>query len=160
MHRDHNPLLELLNDGLDPNYRLGRRQRTLLQHAALKGDPELVIILLEYGAKINAKDTNGDNALYLALNVPLHLHKITILRTLYEAGIKVNNQNNEGWTPLHRACLLGEPKLVELILEFKSKVFWKTIKNNTLPLQLVKVTINIIDLFIIHVIHIIDYYFD
>lgn len=139
MHRDHHPLISLLNDGLNPNYRLGRRQRTLLQHAALKGDPELVIALLERGANVNAKDSNGDNALYLALNIPLNLHKITILKMLYEAGIKVNHHNHDGWTPLHRVCLLGEPKLVELILQFNCKVYSKTIKDNVLPLQLVKV---------------------
>lgn len=139
MHHDHHPLINLLNDGLNPNYRLGRRQRTLLQYVALKGDPELVKILLERGANVNAIDSNGDNALYLALNIPIPFHKIVILKMLYEAGIKVNHRNHDGWIPLHRVCLLSEPKLVELILQFNSKVYSKTIKDNIIPIQLVKV---------------------
>lgn len=139
MHRDYHPLIDLLNEGLNPNYRLGRRQRTLLHHAALKGDPEMVNILLDHGANINAVDNNGDNALYLALNIPLQFHKLTIIEKLLDHGAKVNHKNHDGWTALHRACLLGEPKLIEAMLAHNSKVYALTYQTNLLPLQLVKV---------------------
>lgn len=139
MHRDHHPLLKLLNDGLNPNYRLGRRQKTLLHHAALKGDPEMLDILLDRGANVNAVDTNGDNSLYLALNLPLHFHKIVIIQRLLENGVDVNHQNHDGWSPLHRACLLGEPKLIELLLQHRSRVYALTYKDSLLPIQFVKV---------------------
>jgi ankyrin repeat protein len=143
MHRDHHPLLALLDDGLNPNYRLGRRQKTLLHLAAGKGDPEMVVILLNHGANVNATDNNGDSALYLSLNLPLHFHQIAIVQSLLDAGAKVNHQNHDGWSPLHRACFLGEPKLVEIILRQKrTKVYSLTSPHpNLLPLQLVKVPI-------------------
>jgi ankyrin repeat protein len=142
MHRDHHPLLGLLNnEGLNPNYRLGRRQKTLLHLAAVKGDPEMVTILLSHGANVNALDNNGDSALYLALNLPLFFHQIAIVQSLLDAGAKVNHQNHDGWSPLHRACFLGEPKLVEIILRHKSQVYSLTYTQpNIVPLQLVKVT--------------------
>jgi ankyrin repeat protein len=145
MHRDHHPLLNLLKEGLNPNYRLGRRQKTLLHHAALKGDPEMVNLLLDGGANVNAVDNNGDNSLYLALNLPLHFHKIIIVQRLLDYGVNVNHQNHDGWTPLHRACLLGEPKLIELLLQHKSRVYTLTYKDNMLPIQFVKVVSSHLD---------------
>jgi ankyrin repeat protein len=145
MHRDHHPLLNLLKEGLNPNYRLGRRQKTLLHHAALKGDPEMVNLLLDGGANVNAVDNNGDNSLYLALNLPLHFHKIIIVQRLLDSGVNVNHQNHDGWTPLHRACLLGEPKLIELLLQHKSRVYTLTYKDNMLPIQFVKVVSSHLD---------------
>jgi ankyrin repeat protein len=139
MHRDHHSLVNLLKDGLNPNYRLGRRQKTLLLYASLKGDPEMIDILLERGANVNAVDSNGDNSLFLALNLPLHFHKIVIIQRLLEFGVEVNHQNHDGWTPLHRACLLGEPKLIELLLQHRSRVYTLTYKDNLLPIQFVKV---------------------
>ena len=84
---DFHPLRDLLDgshpnypDGLDPNYRFPPKDRTLLHLASYYGDPDKVRILLAYGADVNALDSNGDNALYLALNTPERYHSFMILK--------------------------------------------------------------------------------
>jgi len=138
LHRDHHPLLERLQNGLDPNTRMGRNERSLLQIASNKGDPEKVDILLEYGASVNDTDRNGDSAMYLAVNKPLFFHKIKILWSLHKGGADVNHPNHQGWTALHRACLLGEPAIIRALLEMGADPYVLNTKN-MIPIQYCKV---------------------
>lgn len=133
---DFHPLRDMLDgshpnypDGLDPNYRFPPKDRTLLQLASYYGDPDKVRILLAHGADVNALDSNGDNALYLALNTPERYHSFKILKMLRANGTNINHQNKKGWTVLHRACVLGDIRLTELVLSFKPDVFRLTDKN-------------------------------
>jgi ankyrin repeat protein len=138
-HRDTHPLMDVLQDGIDPDYRLGPHQRTMLQIAAQKGDSEIVDILLKYGANVNAVDSNHDSVLYLAVNTPRYFHHISLLQTLYDHGADVNHSNVEGWTPLHRACILGDVELVGVILDMGAEVYCLNSKDQ-IPLQLAKVS--------------------
>lgn len=133
---DFHPLLAMLDgtdprypNGLNPNYRFPPKDRTLLQIAAFYGDPDKIRILLAHGADVNAVDIDGDNALYIAINTPERYHSLKILKMLYANGTNIDHQNDKGWTALHRACLLGDIRLVELLLTFKPDVYKLTNKN-------------------------------
>lgn len=144
---DFHPLLYMLNgkdpnypNGLNPNYRFPPKDRTLLHLASYYGDPDKVRVLLAHGADVNAVDIDGNNALYLALNTPEQYHSHKILKMLRANGVNINHQNNKGWTVLHRACLLGEIRLVDLVLSFKPDVF-KLTDTNKVSYQLATVRI-------------------
>lgn len=138
LNRDTHPILDMLRDGLSPDYRVGPLRKTLLQLVAQKGDRDIVDILIEFGADVNAVDNNNDSALYLALNTPRSFHHVSILWKLYEQGANINHANKDGWTPLHRACLLGDTELVSTVLAMGAEVYCLDAKN-MLPLQYVKV---------------------
>lgn len=138
VHRDTHPLLDILKDGIDPEYRVGPHQRTMLQIAAQKGDTEIVDMLLNYGANVNALDSNHDSVMYLALNTPRQFHHVALLWKLYEHGADVNQANREGWTPLHRACILGDLELVRAILDMGADVYCLNSKGH-IPLEMIKV---------------------
>lgn len=60
---------------------------------------EVVKYLIENGADINAKDSNGDNLLMIALEY----RELDIVKYLLEKGANVNIKNNEGKTVLDLA---------------------------------------------------------
>ena len=133
---DFHPLLNMLNgtdpnfpNGLDPNYCFPPKNRTLLQLASYYGDKDKVYHLISYGADVNAVDEDGNNAMLLAINLPEKYHNFKILRMLYANGTSIDHQNNKGWTALHRACILGDLKLISVVLSFKPDVYKLTDKN-------------------------------
>jgi hypothetical protein len=133
---DFHPLLDMLDgtdphypQGLNPNYRFPPKDRTLLQLAGYYGDPDKVRILLAHGADVNALDCDGDNALFIAMNIPERYHSFKILKMLRANGTDIDHQNHKGWTVLHRACVLGNISLVALVLSFQPDVFKLTNKN-------------------------------
>ena len=142
---DFHPLLAMLDGsdprypgGLNPNYRFPPKDRTLLQIAGYYGDPDKVRVILAYGGDVNALDIDGDNALYISINTPEKYHSLKILKMLYANGTNINHQNHKGWTALHRACLLGDIRLVELLLTFKPDVY-KLTNKNMVPYELATV---------------------
>lgn len=77
-----------------------------LLHPVIKNsDKKLFKELLEKGADISLKDTDGNNALHLIVK-PETKQKLELLNILLEAGqkeqfIKAVNDKKEGQTPLH-----------------------------------------------------------
>lgn len=118
---------------------------TKLHSAASLGKSELVALLLDKGADINAKAKDGSTPLHLAVkrshpavvkllfsrganpsakdqegNSPLHiaaeLFTPDMLKVLVDLGAMVNARNNENWTPLHLAANRGKREVVEYLL--------------------------------------------
>lgn len=63
--RDVRQALNLLNKGVDPNC-LDIEQNTPLIHASRAGSTDVVEVLLDYGARMDATDNNGWTALMYA----------------------------------------------------------------------------------------------
>ena len=85
---------------------------TALMYAAKDGHAELVRELLTAGAKLNAKDNDGDTALmYAAID-----NRAEIVKDLLTAGADVNAKNNNGTTPLIAASLRGRTEPVKALL--------------------------------------------
>ena len=78
--------------------------QTALMHAAERGRPDMVRLLLEHNADVYACDEDGNNALHWAVrggylsDNPSHL-----LDTLVDAGLYASFSNYEGYACLHQA---------------------------------------------------------
>ncbi len=84
----------------------------VLMYAAKDGHADIVRELLAAGAKLNAKDNDGDTALmYAAID-----NRAEIVKDLLMAGADVNAKNNNGTTPLIAASLRGRAEPVRALL--------------------------------------------
>ncbi|HEY9231514.1 MAG TPA: ankyrin repeat domain-containing protein [Blastocatellia bacterium] len=96
--------------GANPND--SRLSTTVLMYAAKEGHADIVQELLNAGAKLDAKDNDGDTALmYAAID-----GRVDVVRALFNAGANVNAVNNRGDTPLLAAALRGRTEVVRLLL--------------------------------------------
>ncbi|CAB0029330.1 unnamed protein product [Trichogramma brassicae] len=94
--------------------------QTPLHEAMFNGNINLVEILMRRGANPNLADDNG--------YTPLHIlclreyDAVDLAKRFFEIGkefnkpVKVDAQDNEGWTPLHEAIFNGNMNLVEILL--------------------------------------------
>ena len=85
--------------GADPNV-VDREGRTALIKAALKGYPDIVQIMIRYGAEVNARSAAGETALMLAAARCEH---VQIVKDLLRAGARTDLKNNAGETALRLA---------------------------------------------------------
>ncbi|MGA9772939.1 MAG: ankyrin repeat domain-containing protein [Blastocatellia bacterium] len=83
-----------------------------LMYAAKDGHTDIVRELLAAGAKLNAKDNDGDTPLmYAAID-----NRVEIVKDLLTAGAEVNAKNNLGTTPLIAAAIRGRSEPVKALL--------------------------------------------
>ena len=97
---------ELLDSGIDPNIDAGPVGTSFagaypLHLAALKGNKEIVQILLDNGAKIDLRATNKDEATPLAWAA--FLGQKDVVSLLIEAGAPINAIDANQYTPLDAA---------------------------------------------------------
>jgi len=85
---------------------------TPLMHASHRGEIEFARLLLAAGAQIEARNGDGNSALWLAC-VGRHLDMIDLL---VDAGINLDNQNDNGATALMYAASSGRTEVVERLL--------------------------------------------
>jgi len=97
------------------NFADDRIQRsTPLQIAAIKGFVRIVEVLLEAGADVNARASNGETALAFAVT----LQNSPIVNILLKAGADRNAQHgSEAWTPLMIAVAVQDAQFVNALLE-------------------------------------------
>jgi rhodanese-related sulfurtransferase len=85
---------------------------TPLMKASHQGQGAVVRILIAAGALLNARNADGNNALWLAC-VGNHLDVIDIL---VEAGVDIDNRNDNGATPSMYGASSGKAGVVERLL--------------------------------------------
>jgi ankyrin repeat protein len=106
---DSNPAL--LGDRL-PN------GKTPLHTAAYAGKIDIVRLLIDRGADLNAATTAG--------SVPLHGAAINgheaVIRLLVEKGAEVNVTNQGGYTPLTNAAIFGNVATIKFLLDSGAKI--------------------------------------
>jgi rhodanese-related sulfurtransferase len=85
---------------------------TPLMKASHQGNGKIVRMLIDAGAEVNARNEDGNNALWLAC-VGGHLQIIDILT---DAGTDIDNRNDNGATPLMYAASSGKAGVVERLL--------------------------------------------
>jgi ankyrin repeat protein len=106
---------------------------TPLHLAAFFGHVDLAPSLIDRGADVNARSTNGLN------NAPLHAAAAgghtDLIALLLERGADVNARQEGGWTALHAASQSGNRRMVELLLASGADTAVRA-ANNQLPLDL------------------------
>ena len=89
-------------------------QRTPLYLASRHGYGDLVNELINAGADLDAKSSDG----WTALHVALFYEHYNIVKDLIAAEANVNlTQDQSQWTPLHTACFNESIEIVRLLLE-------------------------------------------
>ncbi|KNC84668.1 hypothetical protein SARC_03129 [Sphaeroforma arctica JP610] len=97
------------------------KMRSLLHVAVAEGDTDIVSLLLERGANVEAKDSAKNTPLYSALNVN-GVFNSEIIALLLNSGADVNVKNKEQKTPLFMAVDSHEnfsqiANIVDMLLE-------------------------------------------
>ena len=92
---------QALTDGADPNTKDPQSGSTLLATAALMGHTEVVALLLEHGADVNARSQDGGTALHAAA----FLGRAEVVKRLLEKGADATLRNNMGSMPIMGAEL-------------------------------------------------------
>ncbi|XP_048756124.1 ankyrin-1-like isoform X2 [Ostrea edulis] len=105
--------------GYDVNYVMPTNGLSLFLCACLSGRRGLISYMIERGANVNMTTSSGDTSLYLAtygvLNSPRQ--ELELLTDLIKAGCDVNQRNQKGYTPLHRAASRGSIPVIKLLLK-------------------------------------------
>jgi hypothetical protein len=116
----------LRDNGANPNV-YGYQQATPLHSAAYYGDLQVVHVLLEFKADVNARSFTGDTPLhYLSKEFgtwPPNLSQLHhVSRLLLEHGADVDARSNNRSTPLHVAVEYGRIEVIRVLLEHGASV--------------------------------------
>jgi hypothetical protein len=90
--------------------------RTALHYAASYYQPEIVRLLLDHKANVNAKAKEGETPLLAGINN----HEISLL--ILEHGPDVNATWDNGVSALHKAAGIGDKALIKKILEMGGNI--------------------------------------
>jgi hypothetical protein len=92
--------------------------RTLLHWAAVRSHVSVVRRPLDQGVDIEAKDEDGQTAVY----GDVECSDMSVLRLLLEAGADVEVIGTSGWTPLQWATVFGHKEAMQLLLEKRPNI--------------------------------------
>lgn len=106
-----------LNNGLPVDHR-GEREETLLMHAAWKCRLEIMELLLERGASINAVDDRGHRPVFFAV----FTHSPDALQLLIQNGGNPNDTNKDGQSVLMRAVDNASTRCVKELIRLGANV--------------------------------------
>jgi ankyrin repeat protein len=103
----------LLQQGASPHTSYEPDNRTVLHAAAQAGQVKVLHHLLDAGADVNARTSNGTTPLHLAI-----VHGYTpAVAALLERGASVTAADNDGWTALHHAARHGHTAVFQMLLK-------------------------------------------
>jgi len=106
----------LLGAGADPNAVTPNDRRSPLHYAVCSNDPDRVSVLLEFGAKPNARDRARRTPLLAAAETYPNVG-VEVIDQLLSAGAKLDSRDRRGRTPLLAAIERGTNReLVERLL--------------------------------------------
>ena len=104
----------LLDQGANANAQNNKEGLTALMGASDKGHRDIVQLLCERGADVNAKDKDGDTALHIAVRIG----NIAVLELLLEQGANIEaTEHRCGDTALMVAAGSGENSIAVILLQ-------------------------------------------
>lgn len=101
---------------IDEALKQGSTLEVELHNAVIARDNPRIEYILKRGAKIDAKDTEGQTPLMVAVKSG----DLSILNGLLEYKANPNAQDNDGWTAAMHAVRLNEPKIFRLLGKHKA----------------------------------------
>ena len=117
---DYEKLVELLDQGVDANFRTSKYDTPCLQWASIFGHDSCVSLLLERGANIDALDYHGCSALIEAS----YRGHLNVVKILIERGADLNIEDEENsLTALDKAGFKGNLQICKLLLSSGSNMF-------------------------------------
>ncbi len=118
---------KIILEGAIVNKHGGSDNSTALMVAAFQGHLDIVEILANKGAKINAFDKDGISALGFAA----FRGHCDILRGLLSSRANINDSSNDGHTPLMMAAYNGKIDAVKLLLMNGASINIRSIRGKT-----------------------------
>ena len=112
---------------MSPNFKRDWLEKAPLHIASKNGRLEIVKLLIEKGAEVNAKTKNGLTALVCAGGTQKH----EIIKVLLENKANVDVQNTSKNTALHLAARVGKEETVKLLLAYGADVSIKNKRGQT-----------------------------
>ncbi|XP_035692592.1 protein VAPYRIN-like [Branchiostoma floridae] len=96
----------------------------------MKGNTEVVKLLVQLGTNVEAKDKAGETALHRASRKG----HTEVVKLLIQLGADVEAKDKHGWTALHVASINGNTEMVKLLIQLGADVEAKD-KDGTKPLD-------------------------
>jgi len=100
------------------------------RRGGLKGQADLIAVLLDQGAPVNARTKSGSTALHEAA---LKGHA-AVVKILLERGADCRARNGSGATPLHDAALGGHAEIAALLLAKGAEINARDSESSATPL--------------------------
>lgn len=121
----------LIGRGLDINS-VDKKGNTPLHYALSFSNFEMATVLIEAGANLSQRNSNGYSPLHLAIqsHSPIDMIKILLLK-----GADVNIKDLDGSTPLHEAVINGDMSVIEILIDYGADITAKDYMGDT-PLDL------------------------
>jgi uncharacterized protein len=116
-----------IKEGADPNDKSFFAEETALMIAAKQGNLYMVRLLIDKGARVNARGKDGWTGLIWAA----HDGHLEVIKLLIEKGAKVNAKSKKGETSLINAATMGHLEVVRLLIDKGADVHAKTKDGDT-----------------------------
>lgn len=104
---------------------------TPLHTASFFGQKDIVTLLIERGAEVNAKDTSGESPLHLLSGADGGDAPEETAAILISKGAEIDSKNLFGWTPLHNAVMEDQKELASLLISRGAHVNERNNDNET-----------------------------
>ena len=117
-HGEPDVVLALLTAGADMSIRCGPTKTSLTHRAALQGNVEMLRLVIEHGADVEAVDADGNTALHYAGGS----NDTEFVDVLVEAGANLEARDSIGCTPLHAAASELKHEGVVCLLKHGAKI--------------------------------------
>jgi ankyrin repeat protein len=127
----------LLERGADVNTRR-KNDWTPLHFASYFGNVEIVRLLLDHGANLDAATGNmGEKPLHKVSYGKYRYQEdgVRVAQLLFDRGAEVNTRGKDDWTPLHRASYYGNVEIVRLLLDHGADLDAATGNSGDKPLH-------------------------
>jgi len=137
MREDTNLALALIAEDASrlhaSNGRTKAKGKTPLHYAVTYGAAELVDVLPEIGADLNADDDTGMTPLHVAAMIG----RRTEAALLIERGAEIDPRDHFGDTPVHTAAIHGQWRMVDLLAKSGADL-WAVNREGLTPLDLAR----------------------
>jgi len=128
---------ELLKAGANPNHNIlqyNHLDRTLLYQAITHDEGELLKLLLNFGADVNALSDVGQSSKEPPLHIATEKGSMVMVQVLLEYGADYNWQDDTGWTVSHLAARC-HPEILRLLCDDYGVDLSLSLSNGSLPLH-------------------------